>query len=798
MFHYYLCRIAITVLGWIVLLLPYTILAQTVEPATPRENIQKYKELEESPIWRLPLGPVHISEMIQMGQDTLFLGLKTNEKNLPSQECLMINLTTGKPIWQYPFKSKTDYNLFSASDDILILIGETEGTKVLTALDKNNGTSLWQLQEKDMQDRFHAIPGNNMILLDRRKDKGAEILALSMESGDIKWSQNYPVEGGKTIPGLFQEGPLLFHFFSGLNRISIENGQTLWSRPDLIIGLNDPPPQVLHDTLFLSIHDHVLALDVDDGQTLWRQSSGLFTTNLYPLEEILLVRGELPKQDASGNYAFHLGHTWALDEKVNNYVSRYRDDRTGAFILLAYIPNADSPIKVYEMMEEALKNLSKGNPKPLQTKNAGDNPLQVQWQYFEGKLEDQKDKLNYKSVLGAIWDPDQKKAAGFMGFCGAEQWPVSEEDILKSFQTFEFTKSVSVADSWKQRAQNLNSDNFKITAYNKRSGMELWNFSTPDPTLSNFLETDETVFFGTSTDLYAIDKISGRLIFKTSVSSNDANYPVHIMYDGEKIFFIGELVVAAVDPASGKEIYNHGITPIDFNVSVAGLDNAIPIYTEKVQAISSAEPPAVMNISNFHSAERMRYQNLANKYAQQSRSYYSRGDNIGYEISEIRREHADNMAKFEANMAFAWSVIELGQVIAQILVTRAILNYYQDLLSQQVLFRKSVISSYTMAEIGEYVYRPHRKLSTMGSDDFTTLTIVHLPSGQRRTTVLSPTYLNYGLWNLVDFDKGIVYHHGIGLDPDFYTISDRMNLGAEGRVQTINTYLIATPVRIPR
>jgi len=771
--------------------------AQSLEPDTPEENILKHKSNEGEPLWRFPLGPVYISEMIFTGQDTVFLGLKTNSKTLPSKECMLMNLATGDPLWRYEFKAKTDYNLFSGSDNRLILLGESEGTKKLIALDSRDGSQVWNYRDKNNQANFHAVPLHNLIILDKRTRKSAELEALSMETGSPVWAKSFTYDESKAGPVLFHDNDVLLHFFGGIHRISFKDGSKVWSRDDLAPGKNDPPPQIQDDTLFVSCNDKVYFIDLSSGETLHSFDADVFITNLFPLESELILRGELPEKDASGSYSLRLADNWVMENKVSRSVTLYRDDLTAAFILIAYVKDVDNPETVHQMMFDALESRTKGVPKKREITDIVQNPNIFRWQMYEGTMLKEKQKIPYQSVIGTIWDPEQKKAVGLMGYCTADLFPRSEGDIIKAFETLRFCELTSVADSWKQRASTKSTGQFSIAAISKKTGMQLWNFSTLEPTLSNVVEVGGNIYFGTSKALYGLEKTKGNLVFRTELTTSTANYPVHLIPDGDRIYYIGELIIAAINSATGKKIYSHGISPIDVNVSLSGLDNAIPIYTQKVEEASNQEAPASMNLSSISAAESRRYQNLANQYARKADHAYSTGDSFGYSIAESRRRQASNMARFESNMAFAFSAVELGQAIAQALMQKAVLDRYKDLLNRQVLFRKSIISSYTMAQDGDYVYRPHRKLSSFGEDDFTTVTVIHLPSGQRRTTVLSPTYLGYGLWNLVDLEKGIVYHHGIGLDPGHYNWSERLNMGIDGRVQTINTYLIAAPLRIP-
>lgn len=775
-------------------LLP-SVQAQIIQPVTPRENILKYKGAEDPPLWRLALGPVHISELYQIGKDTLFLGLKDNEINLPNREYILVDMVKGEPFWRYRIKAKTNYNLLSVSDNKIFLIAEAGEYQELIALSIKDGTSAWTYKPKYSSCRFYSVPGSDKILLDQRSEKNAEIAALDIKTGTVTWSLVYPLKKENIMPGIFTEGEVLIHFYEGVQRISIHDGQQLWSRTDLFSGEYDPPVQVLNDTLFISQDDNVSALSLASGKTLWSQKTEMFTTNLFPMENVIMIRGDLPQREVNGNYSFHIGGTWVLSQQVSANVTRYSDEFSGAFILIGYLENVTGPEMATDIITNTLKEISKGNPKQLPDQDLKDNPFLVSLKRYEGIVKNTKEKSPYQAILGTFWDPEQKKAAGILGYSSADLYSVAEKDILRAFNTFRFIRQKSSDDKLKANT----GDRYCISMFEKCSGNAIWSFTTPKPTISNFLEKDNKVYFGTATELYVLDKSTGQQVFKKEVSDNDANYPVHLFDDGEKIYFIGELVIAAFNASSGEKIYSHGITPVSYNVSIAGLDNAIPMYTEVVKAISSSGAQSGFNFSEFHVAETRRYQNLANHYYSESVKARQKGDQVGYDLSNVQGRLAQYNAKMEANLAFASSVLELGQSIVRILIQKAILNRYQDMLSRQIMYRKSIIASYTIAEIGDYVYRPVRILSLFsGKDDFTALTIIHFPTGQRRTTVLSPTYLNYGLWNLVDLEKKVVYHHGIGLDPEYYEYSERINLGYEGRGQTINTFLIAAPLKIPK
>jgi hypothetical protein len=143
--------------------------------------------------------------------------------------------------------------------------------------------------------------------------------------------------------------------------------------------------------------------------------------------------------------------------------------------------------------------------------------------------------------------------------------------------------------------------------------------------------------------------------------------------------------------------------------------------------------------------------------------------------------------------AFAYSAINVGILIRQFFNARAV----KTAIERQELFRKSILASYVQAETAEHFYRPNLVFRDP-ADTFSTIAIVHLPTGRRDETVLSPQYLSYGLWQVVDFETKVVYHSNIGLDPARYELSESRAYYPYSKARTIQTFLIAQPVNIPR
>jgi hypothetical protein len=164
-----------------------------------------------------------------------------------------------------------------------------------------------------------------------------------------------------------------------------------------------------------------------------------------------------------------------------------------------------------------------------------------------------------------------------------------------------------------------------------------------------------------------------------------------------------------------------------------------------------------------------------------------RGDSkIAYGKAQIENAYS----KAYSQLAFYSAMDELSAAMQEAFKTAEI----RGTLAMHRFLRQTILASYDVAEEGDYVFRP----DTRGS--FSGITVVHLPTGASRHYDLSPSYQDYGLWNLVDFQKGIVYHHGIGMEPAEYVFAEPFTSyrGLLTKVRQFNSYLIAQQVDISR
>jgi outer membrane protein assembly factor BamB len=332
-----------------------------------------------------------------------------------------------------------------------------------------------------------------------------------------------------------------------------------------------------------------------------------------------------------------------------------------------------------------------------------------------------------------------------------------------------------------------------VSAVRPDDGQLLWTFAGSEPSVSNLIESEGVLYFGTPTSLVALNGSDGKQLFAVKVTTTGRAFPIRLRMVEGRVVYIGELVVAAFDAKTGKSVYKQGMTPGAEELHLNGLDAAAPNLKEELQK-ESTQPgqKTAGTMVSFASAEAGRYQNLAGSYASQAASAASRGDAWGSTMLGARSAFAQREAAFQATMASALAITNLVMRFKQFLYARSIKTFVE----RQMMFRKSILSSYAQAETEEFVYRPHLVYrDTM--DTFCALSVVHLPTGKRSETMLSPHYLSYGLWQVVDFDKGVVYYSNIGMDPARYELSESRAYYPYKKAKTINTFLIAQPVKIP-
>lgn len=334
-----------------------------------------------------------------------------------------------------------------------------------------------------------------------------------------------------------------------------------------------------------------------------------------------------------------------------------------------------------------------------------------------------------------------------------------------------------------------------IAALDPSTGRTLWTHESPDISVSNLIEHNGLLYWGAPNSLVALSTADGTRLFSVQVTTTGRAFPVRLRLIGDRVVWIGELMVAGYDAATGRLVFKHGMTPGAEELHLNGLDAAGPSLAESLsdaRGVPSASREA-NRLTGLAFAESMRFQNLSNSYQSDYLSQASRGDSLGASVSSLKERFARQEAAFQEAMAVSMLVTNLAMLYRQLVFARSI----ETFIERQTLFRRSILASYSQSETADLVHRPHLAFRD-ATDEFLALSVVNLRTGKRTDTPLSPRYLSYGLWQVVDFDNEVAYHCHIGLDPSRYTLSDARIYYPYKKARTVNTFLIAQPIKVPR
>lgn len=335
-----------------------------------------------------------------------------------------------------------------------------------------------------------------------------------------------------------------------------------------------------------------------------------------------------------------------------------------------------------------------------------------------------------------------------------------------------------------------------VSAVDPVAGRIRWTHTMAEPSVSNLVEEGGTLWLGTAGSLVALATADGRPRWTVQVTTTGRAFPVRIRKLGDRIVYIGELVVAAYDAANGRLLWRHGLTPGAEELHLNGLDAAAPNLKDEMRRGGVADRAGhrlANGMIGFAASEALRYQGLASSYRAAQSSARSRGDAISYSKAGLQRRFAEHEARMQEWTALALGVTHLALSIREMMQAAA-LRTFAD---RQVLFRKSVLAAHAQAESDAFVHRPHL-VSRDIAQTFHTLAIVDLASGKRADTVLSPRYLSYGLWQVVDFERAVAYHVHIGMDPARYELGEARAYYPYSKARTLGTFLIAQPVALPK
>ena len=333
-----------------------------------------------------------------------------------------------------------------------------------------------------------------------------------------------------------------------------------------------------------------------------------------------------------------------------------------------------------------------------------------------------------------------------------------------------------------------NEPSYGLLAFQRKDGKPLWENTGPDPLVSNILESDGRVFFATPVAVVCLDASSGRQLFRTPVSTRANEFPVQLRRYDDRVVYIGELTIAAVS-ATGKKLYGWEFEPISAETEMHGLDEvqrAWDCYLHRAEQ-KMFKSKALMSFPETSGEEESRRQ------YQDALARATTGSMRAQDIFWGRGVYA-YLSGPGSNYALFTYVY--GMAVAQSVAQDILAAHYQPQARRIGMMRSSILSSYGISGRGDYVWRPHAKGGLLHVD------IIHLPTGRHRERVLGPNYRNYGLWSMVDLDRGVVYSHTVGLDPAQHQFAAPhgefpMGLRAD-KVQVLKSFLIAAPIEIPK
>jgi hypothetical protein len=357
---------------------------------------------------------------------------------------------------------------------------------------------------------------------------------------------------------------------------------------------------------------------------------------------------------------------------------------------------------------------------------------------------------------------------------GNTRWSTSMTDNERVSSLFPGERCVYV----RSKINTPRREPYKLSAVSMSDGAILWDSWSANPTLSNILEEDRSIYVATGASVFCLDAKTGETRLKMFASMIGGSYPVKIRRVNGSIVYLGELTIAAFDANTGKRRYQNIVEPISQLTTV----DAVRSYMTKVEARlgqgKAGYGPVYLPTNTYQ-----RYQDQANHYQKQywDYSYGATRDTSRANVAWIQSRMNSVWARQAAVRDFCNAIENLGTAM-EAAQRQAYLQADLAKLRRLSLIYRSLMGSYGMAESAEYAYRPHRENAVTG------IMLTHLPSGVSRFRGLSPTYEEYGLWAAVDLDRGMVYHHGM-----------RRKDGA-GKPDTgpVTTHLIASKLDIPR
>jgi outer membrane protein assembly factor BamB len=346
---------------------------------------------------------------------------------------------------------------------------------------------------------------------------------------------------------------------------------------------------------------------------------------------------------------------------------------------------------------------------------------------------------------------------------------------------------------------NAGSARFFVAAVRDSDGKEVWIDYDIDPSVSNLIDEDGKLYFSTPYTLIALDREAGTRLFNAKASEIGKSFPVQIKKYGDRLVYIGELVIAAYNTRTGAEVYRHGFDPVNQTLHMDALNDAIESTRKYLSYFSgpfSGMDLKDANFSNFFFQQARESQNQSNALAAEASRHARIANRTGSSLEASRYEiklmqsgisGAFSNAQFSMGMAFM-TVENIQRSLAEASAPDRI--RLEKLLRMRKLLYRALVGT----RQGDYVYRPINEAGTVG------ISVIHLPSGMMKHTPLTPEKDEVGIYSLVDFEKEVVYHSRIQKSKKEIVEDSIIEKGKKIRysINDDKGFFVSSPIAIPK
>ncbi|MEL6305089.1 MAG: PQQ-binding-like beta-propeller repeat protein [Bacteroidota bacterium] len=364
---------------------------------------------------------------------------------------------------------------------------------------------------------------------------------------------------------------------------------------------------------------------------------------------------------------------------------------------------------------------------------------------------------------------------------GAQLW----EKPLDAYST---PANLSIAQEALYVRTDGNGQEFQLLAIDKKSGEIKWNQNFTEALTSNLLEVDSTLYAASASTLYAAQRETGEIQFKKNVTRIGQSFPTALRQADSTVVFVGELTIAGFNHKTGRESYKYGFSPVELNLHLNGLDSSLPRLQKDLSAAKNIKVDK--SASTMASKQRAYYQKMSDESYSDYLKYRREklpGSDYRTSMARYRSRMYSGMARMQAGLSVSFAILELGSAFEQMMKSKTT----EAEIRKQEYFRKSILAVYQNALKDDVVIRPNYK-NFSRDDNYVSVSVITLATGKRQDFMLSPQYREYGLWNLIDTEKRIIYHHGVGMDPKQYKLS-KSRVAPMVSFKLVETFLIAQP-----